>query len=307
MMRCTRENFIQRASEIHGDTFDYSKAEYVNMHTKVCIICPVHGEFWQTPHKHLYGRGCHYCANNHKKTTEQFVEEAKDVHGDAYDYSKVEYKSMHTKVCIICPQHGEFWQTPHNHIHHKDRCPLCFGTHLYTTEEFIEKARQVHHDLYDYDQVNYKTSASPVAITCKRHGIFYQKPNSHLRGKGCPFCQTSRMENNIANKLTLDVFEYKRQYSNKWLGKQTLDFYLPEYNAAIECQGIQHFKEVAHFGGCDGFEKCNKRDKKKKQLCEEHNVKLFYYGVLTEYDEFLGEKVYHDINELINDIRQCRI
>jgi very-short-patch-repair endonuclease len=90
----------------------------------VCIICPIHGEFWQRPNDHLTGYGCTYCGNNIKKTTEYFVEQARKVHGDKYDYSKVDYVNTHTKVCIICPTHGEFWQTPNNHLNGAS-CPYC--------------------------------------------------------------------------------------------------------------------------------------------------------------------------------------
>lgn len=119
--RKTLEQFIKDARAIHGDKYDYSKVEYTNCDTKVCIICPVHGEFWQTPNKHLSGRGCKKCANEKSSksqafTTEEFIKRAKEIHGDKYDYSKVEYKGYDTEVCIICPVHGEFWQTPDSHL-----------------------------------------------------------------------------------------------------------------------------------------------------------------------------------------------
>ena len=107
-----RYDFIWKAIQVHGFRYNYSKVEYKNNKVKVCIICPEHGEFWQTPDKHLSGQGCPKCANNVKSTTEEFVKKAIQVHRDKYDYSKVEYKGALIKVCIICPEHGEFWQTP---------------------------------------------------------------------------------------------------------------------------------------------------------------------------------------------------
>ena len=117
----TTDNFIKRAKEIHGEKYDYSKVEYLNNRTKVCIICPEHGEFWQRPNEHLNGRGCHECAKerNRKKMAmpkDVFIERCKEIYGDKYDYSKVEYVNNHTKVCIICPEHGEFWQRPNEHL-----------------------------------------------------------------------------------------------------------------------------------------------------------------------------------------------
>ena len=135
-------NFIKKAKEIHGDKYDYSKVVYVNNRTKVCIICPQHGEFWQTPDSHLRknSNGCDKCANSHKaktktKTTEQFIKEARQVHGDKYNYSKVNYENCFKQVCIICPKHGEFWQTPDNHLQNKG-CPHCLESKL---EENVRK------------------------------------------------------------------------------------------------------------------------------------------------------------------------
>ena len=88
-----------------------------------------------------------------KYTTQKFIEKAQLLHGDKYDYSHVEYRDTHTKVCIICSEHGEFWQAPHNHLRGQG-CPKC-GTQKTTTQrrhtpqEFIEKAQQVHGDKYD--------------------------------------------------------------------------------------------------------------------------------------------------------------
>jgi len=128
-----QEEFITRAKVIHGNKYDYSKVEYINNRTKVCIICPEHGEFWQVPCAHLMDQGCPVCRyiKSTKKirekqglTTEQFIEKARKIHGNKYDYSKVNYVNTGTKVCIICPEHGEFWQTPHHHLGGSG-CPEC--------------------------------------------------------------------------------------------------------------------------------------------------------------------------------------
>lgn len=120
------QDFIKKAQEKHGDKYDYSKVDYKNAHTKICIICPEHGEFWQTPTSHLQGTKCPKCSGKFHYTTQDFIEKAKQIHGDKYDYSKVEYKNNSTKVCIVCPEHGEFWQTPVNHLT-GNGCPNCCG------------------------------------------------------------------------------------------------------------------------------------------------------------------------------------
>jgi hypothetical protein len=175
------ENFIKRAVEIHGNKYDYSKAIYKNLYTKVCIVCPKHGEFWQTPNAHIIRKqGCKLCsneeiANKFKKSTEQFIAEAHKVHGDKYDYSKVEYVNNKTKVCIICHEHGEFWQTPSKHILGQE-CPKCTVKHKNNqpknTEQFIAEARKVHGDKYDYSKVEYVNDRTKVCIICPGHGEF---------------------------------------------------------------------------------------------------------------------------------------
>lgn len=110
--RLTTEEFIERAKKVHGDKYDYSKVDYVNSKTKVVVICLIHGEFTCLPFDHLYGVGCSRCSRNKKLSTEEFIKKAKEIHGDKYDYSKVVYKNNFTKVCIICPKHGEFFKSP---------------------------------------------------------------------------------------------------------------------------------------------------------------------------------------------------
>ena len=114
--KITTEEFIKKAKSVHGDRYDYSKVEYVGNKAKVCIICSEHGEFWQEARIHLSGCGCPICAGRKKMSTLNFIKKARSVHGDKYDYSKAEYKGNTEKVCIICPEHGEFWQSAGNHL-----------------------------------------------------------------------------------------------------------------------------------------------------------------------------------------------
>lgn len=122
---------IQKANTKHNGKYDYSRVVYVNSGTKVEIICPLHGSFFQTPDKHCNaGTGCPRCksrklAMDRRMTHERFVERARDVHNDRYDYSRVSIVNGHTKVEIICPTHGSFFQTPTNHIDNKNGCPQC--------------------------------------------------------------------------------------------------------------------------------------------------------------------------------------
>ena len=298
----TTEEFIRRAKDVHGDVYDYSKVEYKGCHTKVCIICPKHGEFWQTPNVHINrGDGCPKCSVYKKGTksklnTDDFIRRAKEIHGNKYDYSKAEYKGIFEKVCIICPEHGEFWQDTKSHLDGRG-CPKCKGFYR-TTDEFIRKAKEVHGDRYDYSKAEYVNTSTPVCIICPKHGEFWQEPASHLSGCGCPNCNESQMEKNTAKFLEENNIEYIRQTRKKdlvWLGRQSLDFYLPKYNIAIECQGRQHFETVAFFGGKKGYSYRLKSDLTKYNKCLSNNVKLMYYVPESLVEEVINNKKYNNI------------
>jgi len=207
--KVTTEDFIRRAKEIHGNKYDYSKVKYVSAKDKICIICPEHGEFMQTPNSHLNGNGCGECARKTlwdkrgRKTTEQFIEDAKRVHGDKYDYSKVEYKGSEVEVTIICPKHGEFKQTPYVHLKGHN-CPTCARRPHITTEDFIRRAKEVHGDKYDYSKVNYVNGKTKVTIICHKHGEFDQVAGGHLHGKGCSKCG---VESSAKSKLKIQSTE----------------------------------------------------------------------------------------------------
>ena len=306
--RLSLSNFIKKANEKHNGKYDYSKVIYVNNYTKICIICPKHGEFLQTPSNHLSGKGCPKCKAD--KTCERlilskedFVKKANKIHHDKYNYSKVEYDGALTKVCVICPEHGEFWQTPNSHLN-STGCPKCSGNYIPTTEEWITSANEKHNGKYDYHKVKYVKSTIKVCIICPEHGEFLQKPTYHIQGQGCPKCNLSHMEHDVMNYLDERGIPYDYQKRFDWLGRQSLDFYLPDYNVGVECQGEQHFFPVKYFGGEKTFKKTLERDKRKKLLCEKHSIKLLYFGNVPNYDTFLGEVVHDDVQYLIDYLEE---
>lgn len=125
----SKEQFIKDARKIHGDKYDYSEVNYTGSFNEVIIICPIHGEFKQTPSCHLQSTGCPKCgieqrAKDSTKTTEQFIIEAKKIHGNRYNYSKVNYINSKTDIEIICSEHGSFWKNPNAHLHGSG-CPKC--------------------------------------------------------------------------------------------------------------------------------------------------------------------------------------
>lgn len=192
-----KEDFIAKAREKHGDRYDYRQVpdEFLTKN-KVEIICQEHGSFWQTASDHKAGCGCNLCGielsrSAKIKTKDYFIDKAKQVHGDLYDYSKVEYLSAKTKVVITCNLHGDFLQIPNSHLKGRG-CPHCglikIGNFKRKSfDVFVDQANTVHCNKYVYfnDYVNGRT---PLTIICPHHGTFKQSPENHLSGQECPSC-----------------------------------------------------------------------------------------------------------------------
>lgn len=292
--KLTTEIFIERARKVHGDRYDYSKVEYVDAKTKVCIVCSEHGEFWQSPSHHTDGRGCCKCAvvkngeqlqfwtkekcqecasrfstmkafreecknayNSARKhgwlkdynwlaysikvsqkkkkkedyTQERIIEKLKESFGDTCSYDYVKYKTMKTPVKLICLvkdkegcEHGEFYMRPDNVFSGKQRCPKCWQERrgiiqLIPVEEFIKRSNEVHHNLYEYHKVEYKGSNKKVCIKCRVHGDFWQTPSNHLKGKGCPYCSgNAKKWNKETCEQEARKYEYIRYFAIKSSG-----------------------------------------------------------------------------------------
>lgn len=220
--------FIEKSIKIHGDKYDYSKVEYVNSKTKVCIICnkideitrEKHNEFWQIPYSHLSGATCPKCTK-HFMNQEIFIKRAQVIHSNKYDYSKVDYKTSKEKVCIICPEHGEILQTPDSHLNGQG-CSKCRGVHRYNTIEWIEKAKKIHGERYDYSKVVYVNNSTKISIICKEHGEFLQTPANHIKGKNCPKCTGHFMDMNFFLDKAKEVYKDKS-------GNPLYDYSLVDY------------------------------------------------------------------------------
>jgi very-short-patch-repair endonuclease len=287
----TIEDFVDEAKLIHGFNYDYSKVLYVDAKTDVEIVCLIHGSFLQSPDSHLSGKGCLKCgvetsATKRRKTIKDFVCNAKVVHGERYDYSISTYVNSNEKLAINCSLHGVFWQLPGHHLRGVG-CPVCGANRAADNKKnkakalFESTANKVHGGRYDYSYVNYISAHGKVEIACRRHGIFKQDAASHLGGKGCPICMESKGECLVASVLDSLGVRYVRQkkFDGCRLERQlSFDFYLPDFNVAIEFDGIQHY-EPRDFGGskesaCKEFMKTKKRDEVKNDYCKEAGIEL---------------------------------
>ncbi len=244
--KLSTQEFITKSNIVHGNLYDYSLVKYTGNQNKVAIICKKHGVFQQQPNNHMMGKGCIICSGTFKRTNKQFITEAKKVHGDLYDYSKVNYTNTSTNVIIICKIHGEFNQTPNGHLNNSG-CPKCgvvknTNKLTDTTTIFIEKANKTHNNKYDYSKVDYIKSLKKVKIVCKIHGEFDQVAGSHVSGLGCPFCthQVSKAENEI--KKWIESLDVKTKHATGFLKfpirNQDIDILLPKYKIGIEYNGL---------------------------------------------------------------------
>ena len=187
---------------------------------------------------------------------------------------------MRTKVVIRCKEHGTFLQLPYDHIKGSG-CPLCHPqTVPMTTKTFIQKALKIHKARYDYSKVQYLRSQTKVCIICPEHGEFWQTPNNHLNGQGCPICNYSKGEQLIKEILEQNDINYIYQYKIyvpqeiRKTSEAFIDFYLPKYNTFIEYNGKQHYVPIKHFGGEIKFQNQIKRDTYIKEYCNQNNISL---------------------------------
>ena len=272
--RLTKEEFTERARRVHGYKYDYYKVRYVNMMTPVTIVCPEHGDFEQTPNAHLNGQGCPKCKGRNLSQHE-LIEKFISVHGDRYNYSKVEFTKMHDKVCIICPEHGEFWQSPSKHLLGQG-CKQCGydsnkGGRV-SMWDFIERAKVVHGNKYDYSEVYFNTVHDKIKINCPKHGFFYQNAYDHLNGHGCPRCGiiVSKSEEEIYNMLSNKLGEgLVEQRNRKVLGDgKEIDIYIPSIGIGAEYNGLKWH--------CESNLKGVNYHLNKTELCDKSGVQLIH-------------------------------
>ena len=202
----TIDSFINKARVVHQDRYTYSTSDLIkNNQSKVNIECNIHGVFRQSVYAHLRGCGCPKCGDISvsKKTTkslQSFLDSAGAIHNNKYDYSKIVWANRRSKIDIVCPTHGVFSQLPSSHLRGTG-CPECAIDLLRDNSSiFIEKAKQVHGEKYDYSKVVYIQNKKKVDIICSIHGVFSQRCDTHLAGHGCPHCAktippTERHEN----------------------------------------------------------------------------------------------------------------
>lgn len=302
------EEWIEKAVNTHGNKYDYSASKYNGGSIHVAIGCPDHGVFYQLPFNHLQGMGCPKCGmlkakNSRSMPFYDFELRASKVHNGAYKYDESTYINYATKTSILCPIHGEFWQTPSDHLQGHG-CPRCGKEHqalnrALKQDEVIARFMAIHGDKYDYSKVEYKNSITKVCIVCRKHGIFWQTPTSHMRGHGCPHCRKSRGENEISKWLYVHNISYIREYcifpQQTLFGRNKfyIDFFLPNYNIFIEFNGAQHYHRAPIWQTEESFQVQQDRDKRLREYCKQHKIKLIEipYTKINNIDVILKNQI----------------
>jgi len=219
------------------------KAEtFTTMHANMTMTCTVHGEFQRAPIVMLKAKGCPKCMKNSRLTVDQFYEECRAKHAGIYTY-KGDYSRLNKSITVICPSHGDFTQLAQTH-RNGGGCPKCSydirgDQRKDDTSVFIEKARSVHGDRYNYDNAHYRGSLRRVSIGCKIHGEFEQISANHLQGHNCPGCGRTASSGEMEIAEWLRGFNIKVEIRNRTvLSRAEIDIYLPDHKLGIEYTGL---------------------------------------------------------------------
>lgn len=234
----SNDEFKERLKIVFGNEYDLSEVNYVNSKTKIDLICREHGKFSALPHNLLAHKGCPKCryiksSNGNKRSLEEIFDKCNMVHNFKYDYSLItENLGNKYKNPIICHEkdengieHGVFYQDFDHHIGRKQGCPKCGGNNRLTTESFRERSMKVHKEEdYDYSKSDVHGTHTKVCIICHEkdengieHGEFWQAPNDHLHGQGCPKCKGKKIWDS-RGRLTIDDVkeEFKKLYGDEY-------------------------------------------------------------------------------------------
>ena len=369
--RANFENFIEKSTIAHNGYYDYSKVEYINSSSKVLIICPEHGDFWQLPNDHIKGFKCPKCkADNHRVKFSDFVKKAREIHGDKYTYIESSWNGTATPVQAICPHHGEISLSPISHLKGSEcllcsraskeddaesipefevldfkykivsnvrsaitnatytfncsvhgnyettylkylnkfyhGCPECFIARIRKDfDSFVKEAKEVHGDTYEYIKPDVMNRNEKVKIICKEHGEFEQLPYNHILGSGCPKCRMNRQERFIYNyikEITDSNIEFGKRFY--FMKNKEIDLYLPEFNLGIEYNGIVYHHSTPDSEYLLGYYKATQKHHlyhyDKWRMAKDAGIRLIsipdFYWVDPIKQEIIKSKIRHCLN-----------
>lgn len=317
----TPNEFVEKAINKHQGKYEYPfiEEEY-GKKEKIHILCKKCGKmFEQKPAMHLYGNGCPHCHPFPKSyTIEGLKEKISNKHPDIELISEY-IGDNDSNITVKCKIHGDIWKTtPHRLLQQKYGCQKCYQEQRKKeikknqSEKFQNFLEKYYAPLYDISQVEYINSKTDVKLICPTHGEFFLKPKKMInRLDGCPYCNESHLEKNVKIILEKLNHTFEREKTFDWLINKSnmfLDFYLPQYNIAIECQGEQHIieRKESLMNKNDNFENKVSRDQLKYKLCQEHGIPIIYILNKKFAQQSLNEQFNHiyDNALFIEDIEE---
>lgn len=254
MAKVSLQEFKNRSIDIHGNFYCYDKVRYNTISDKIEIICPEHGLFIQTASGHMRGYKCPKCSkrliqyNKSKKYKDEWLQKAKEIHTDKYDYSIIEDMEGITstsKLPIVCNIHGLYYQKAIHHTKYQCGCKKCTPKYTLGYAEIIKRCSSTHANEYDYSLAEVNQTSDIMTIRCHDHGIFNMPVIKHLSGHKCPKCK-SLFGNITKQDKWLDYIGVPRTTNNREVylkidninkGYITVDGYIPETNTIYEFWG----------------------------------------------------------------------
>ena len=301
-----KNKFINDATIIHNNKYDYSKLNYISAKEKIIITCLIHGDFEQIPNSHLNGNGCKKCANEKVKERmsipwDIYKEDLQKIHNNKYNYSKVVWKGVDVDITVECPIHGEFKIRPVDHKRERG-CRTCFKEtfipyNKLNTQKFIEKSIEIWGNKYDYSKTNYVDAKTNVIVICKKHGDFNITPNSHSQ-RGCSKCS------NQHSKVSIEWLSYMEiKYSVKINHAQNKgEFIIP--NSRYKADGYaENINTIFEFYGDFWHGNPKIYDKNKINPCNGSTFGELYEKTIQK-SNFIKENGYNLIEIWENDWRK---
>ena len=270
MKRFTISEILIAFKLAHGDLYNYSLFVKYNGHRDIIgIICKDHGKFNQQIYNHMSGRGCLKCGKSQRFTKTYYINKANIFHNYKYNYCLMgEYKNIKSKIKIICPNHGLFFQTAESHLLRgcskcrKRKINTCKPRPIFSMQSIIDKFIAVHGNIYDYNLSVAKCMKDKIIIICKDHGQFVQRITKHLCGQGCMKCGLKKRSKSRAYTKE-EYFRKSNIFHNYKYGYELSNYVGVRGYLTIRCPTHGYFKQKASkhlVGGCTkcGHEKLSK-------------------------------------------------
>lgn len=304
------KQMIEKSKEKYSDKFVYSDVDTSKEKGQaVKIICPNHGMFLMSMHRHLHTKtGCPACGREDSLRNRTKYNGLEDVskaaikhHGDRYTY--LSYDAHSRTVTYLCPNHGEVSQLLRLHLTGHG-CGECrYEDRRIDEKEFIRRAKEVHPEGYSYDLSELKTVNHRITIKHSCGKVYRARVSNHLSGQGCSRCRSSLGEKKIKDFLELNGISFIDQFVIEGY-LYRYDFCIPDLDILIEYDGEQHYRPVDYFGGVPAFEKRQELDREKTRLAKANRYRLIRisYKRFDELEEYLSRAIDRYFKYRVNEI-----